>query len=133
MDTEALIRRYYDAFNRGDSETMLACLAEDMRHDVNQGEPRHGKAAFREFSAHMERCYEERLEDMVIMTEPTGARAAAEFTVHGRYKATDPGLPEAQGQTYVLPAGAFFDIRDGRIARVTTYYNLEDWKRQVGA
>jgi steroid delta-isomerase-like uncharacterized protein len=60
-------------------------------------------------------------------------RAAAEFVVHGRYLATDEGLPEAKGQTYVLPAGAFLEVREGRIARVTTYYNLQDWLRQVGA
>jgi steroid delta-isomerase-like uncharacterized protein len=71
------------------------------------------------------------LEDIVVMTEPTGTRASAEFTVHGTYLAADPGLPPAHGQTYVLPAGAFFDIRGGAIARVTNYYNLEDWLRQV--
>ena len=32
---------------------------------------------------------------------------------------------------YVLPGGAFFAIRDGLIARVTNYYNLEDWLAQV--
>ena len=45
---------------------------------------------------------------------------------------TADGLPEAKGQTYVLPAGTFFAIRDGKIARVTTYYNLADWIAQVG-
>ena len=68
---------------------------------------------------------------MVIFASPDGRRAAAEFTVHGTYLKTDPGLPEARGQGYVLPAGAFFDIADGRITRVTTYYNLADWVRQV--
>ncbi|MNP85710.1 hypothetical protein D3C76_1855680 [compost metagenome] len=53
--------------------------------------------------------------------------------VNGAYLRTDEGLPEAKGQTYVLPAGAFFSIRDGKIARVTTYYNLADWTRQVSA
>jgi len=48
-------------------------------------------------------------------------------------KKTDEGLPEASGQTYRLPAGAFFDIRDGKVARVTNYYNLNDWLKQVGA
>ena len=43
------------------------------------------------------------------------------------------GLPEAKGQTYILPAGAFFDLRDGKVARVTTFYNLADWVRQVSA
>jgi hypothetical protein len=47
--------------------------------------------------------------------------------VHGTYLATDEGLPAAAGQTYILPAGAFFDIRGGRIARVSNYYNLADW------
>ena len=32
----------------------------------------------------------------------------------------------------MLPGGAFFDVRDGKIARVTNYYNLDDWIAQVG-
>ena len=83
--------------------------------------------------AHMDECYSERLEDIIVMTEPTGLRAAAEFTVHGTYKTTDNGLPDASGQRYVLPAGAFFEVRDGLISRVTNTYNLADWLRQVGA
>lgn len=131
-ETVALIRRYYDAFNAGDSAAMLACLADDVRHDVNEGRSRTGKAAFAEFCAHMARCYRERLMDIVVMADASGRRAAAEFVVDGVYLATDAGLPEASGQTYRLPAGAFFDVADGRIARVTTYYNLADWMRQVG-
>jgi ketosteroid isomerase-like protein len=42
-------------------------------------------------------------------------------------------MPEARGQRYRLPAGAFFEIRDGKIARVTTTYNLRDWIAQVSA
>ena len=56
---------------------------------------------------------------------------AAEFVVNGTYLKTDGALPEAKGQTYVLPAGSFFTLTDGRISRVTTYYNLADWLRQV--
>ena len=131
MTAEALIRRYYDAFNDGDAAAMLACLAEDVRHDVNQGPRRVGKAAFAEFLAHMARCYAERLEDLVVMTSADGAQGAATFTVHGTYLATDDGLPEARGQRYVLPAGAFFEIEGERIARVATCYNLPDWVAQV--
>ncbi len=66
---------------------------------------------------------------MVILVNQD--RAAAEFVVNGTYLATDPGCPEAHGQTYKLPAGSFFTLADGKIARVTTYYNFADWKRQV--
>ena len=51
--------------------------------------------------------------------------------MNGTYLATDDGLPEAKGQTYRLPAGSFFTLKDGKIARVTTYYNLADWIAQV--
>ena len=83
--------------------------------------------------ARMDRSYRETIRDLVVMATPDGRRAAAEFVVDGTYLATDAGLPEARGQTYSLPAGAFFECRDGRIARVTNWYNLQDWLRQVGA
>jgi steroid delta-isomerase-like uncharacterized protein len=125
------IRRYFAAFNRGDVDGMLAELTDDIAHHVNEGKVREGKALFAEFCAHMSRCYRENLTDMVIFTTPDGERGAAEYTVNGTYLETDGGLPDASGQTYVLPAGSFFTLRDGRICRVTTYYNLADWIRQV--
>ncbi len=131
--TEALVRRYYEAFNNGDTAGMLACVADDVAHDVNQGMRRPGKDAFKIFLAHMERCYKERLENITIMVSTDGRRAAAEFNVEGTYLETDEGLPEAKGQTYVLPAGTFFAIENAKLARITTYYNLTDWLMQVTA
>jgi steroid delta-isomerase-like uncharacterized protein len=128
-----LVMHYYAAFNAGDVDGMLDCLADDVAHHVNEGAVRVGKDAFAAFCAHMNRCYRETLTDIVVMASADGTRAAAEFTVNGTYLETDEGLPEARGQTYVLPAGGFFTIRDGRIARVVTYYNLADWMRQVSA
>ena len=129
----ALLTRYDAAFNAGDWQGMLDCLDDDVAHDINQGETQRGKEAFARFLAHMERCYKERLDGIVLMASDDGTRGAAEFTVHGEYLATDDGLPEANGQTYVLPAGAFFAIAAGRITRVTVYYNLADWTAQVVA
>lgn len=128
-----LLSRYYAAFNAGDRETFFSLLAEDVVHDRNQGGSEVGVAAFREFMTRMDRCYRERLEDLVLFANEDGTHAAAEFTVHGEYLSTDDGLPEANGQTYVLPAGAFFRIENGKITRVTMYYNLTEWLRQVGA
>ena len=127
----ATIKRYFDAFNAKDVAGMLDCLSEDVAHHVNEGNVRTGKAAFEAFCTHMNRCYDETLTDMVLFEAEGGTRAAAEFTVNGTYTATDDGLPEAKGQTYVLPGGSFFDLKDGKITRVTTRYNLSDWIRQV--
>jgi len=130
-ETIALLDRYYAAFNAGDWAGMLDCLADDVAHDINQGARQVGKAAFAQFLAHMERCYRERLSDIVLMANDDGTRAAAEFVVHGAYIATDEGLPPASGQTYVLPAGAFIAVEAGRITRLSMAYNLADWTAQV--
>lgn len=132
-DTIALITRYYAAFNAADTEAMIACLAPDVAHHVNEGAVRIGHEKFRAFCAHMDRCYREHLTDIIVMANADGSRAAAEFIVNGTYLATDAGLPEARGQTYCLPAGGFFSVEAGLITRVVTYYNLADWTAQVGA
>lgn len=129
--TDTLIRDYYAAFNRGDIDAMLALIADEVVHDVNQGERRIGKDRFHAFCARMAHHYTEQLTDIVIMVGPDGRRAAAEFNVDGRYKVSETGLPEATGQGYRLPAGTFFAVAAGRITRVTTYYNLTDWIMQV--
>ena len=130
-DAIALIQRYYDAFNRGDWAAMLDCLTDDVAHDLNQGGREHGREAFRAFLARMNRSYREQLQKIVVMASADGLHAAAEYEVHGSYLADDEGLPPAHGQRYVLPGGAFFDLRDGRISRVSNYYNLADWIAQV--
>lgn len=130
--TTAIIEQYYAAFNAGDWPAMLACLTDDVVHDLNQGGREVGRDAFTAFLARMERSYRERLADIVVCAG-VGApdRAAAEYVVHGEYLADDDGLPPARGQRYVLPGGAFFTLRDGKIARVTNYYNLTAWLEQV--
>jgi steroid delta-isomerase-like uncharacterized protein len=128
-----LIQAYYAAFNGGDREAFLALLTEDVRHDINQGGCEIGKATFRAFMERMDRCYSEQITDVVVMVSEEGHSASAEFVVHGTYKQTDEGLPLAQNQKYTLPGGAFFSVRDGKVARVSNYYNLNDWLRQVGA
>ncbi|WP_170337454.1 ketosteroid isomerase-related protein [Ruegeria arenilitoris] len=125
------VQAYFDAFNAGDVAGMLACLSDDVAHHVNEGQIRVGKEKFAEFCAHMNRCYRETLTDMVIFEAEGGTRAAAEYIVNGTYLETDAGLPAASGQSYRLPAGSFFDLKDGKITRVTTYYNLADWVKQV--
>ncbi len=130
--TVALIERYYAAFNAAHPEDMLACLSADVVHDINEGARQHGLEAFRTFLAHMDTHYREQARGLVVMATADGSRAAAEFVIHGTYLEQDGDLPEASGQTYELPVGAFFEVRGGQIARVTNHYNLSDWTRQIG-
>lgn len=127
-----LVLAYYAAFNRGDFDGMCALLTDDVVHEINQGASERGRGTFRAFLSRMQSSYREQLRDVVVMSTEDGRRAGAEYIVEGEYLGDDAGQPAARGQRYVLPGGAFFDIVDGRIARVTNYYNLADWQRQVG-
>lgn len=131
MGAGAVIRSYYEAFNRGDFAAFIDLVADDVVHDVNQGEREIGKDAFGAFLERMNRSYRETLTDIVIFESPDGTRGAAEFVVNGQYLATDEGMPEATGQRYVLHAGAFFEVEGGKVARITNYYNVKDWIASV--
>ena len=131
--TTDLIRRYYAAFNAGDMPVFLSLLTEDVAHDINQSGRETGRNSFAAFMQRMNTSYREQIVNIAVFASDDGQRAAAEFTVLGEYLKTDDGLPPATGQKYTLPAGAFFDIRGGKVARISNYYNLQDWLRQVGA
>jgi steroid delta-isomerase-like uncharacterized protein len=126
MSARTIVQDYYHCFNNRNWEGMLALLSPEIRHEPNQGDPRIGKEKFTEFLKLMDDSYEETLTDMVFLSG-AGARVAVEFVVNGIYKNGEEGLPAAHGQSYTLPAGAFLEVENNLIKRVTTYYNLPLW------
>lgn len=110
---------------------MLDLLDPKVRHEPNQGEPRIGLEKYEAFLKEMDKAYEENLSDMIFMVNENGDHVATEFTVNGTYKSAQEGLPPAHGQAYTLPAGAFLEVKNGKITRVATYYNLPLWIKLV--
>lgn len=128
---KALIERYFAAFNASDHDEMLACVGDEVIHDAPEHGREIGKDKFRWFLGSRAGHFREQVSDVVIMVGEGGGRAAAEFTLRGTYLSTLPGLPEANGQTYSVPAGIFFEIDDGLLSRVTEYVDLEDRQAQL--
>lgn len=131
MTSIEIVKQYYSYFNQRNWAGMLSLLDPQIRHEPNQGEPRIGIELFKQFLQHMDECYEENLTDIVFLNEASDKRIAAEFIVNGKYKKGEKGLPEAKGQNYTLPAAAFLEVAEGRITRITTYYNLPLWIQLV--
>ncbi len=127
MNALEIVKEYYGHFNTKNWDGMMGLLDAEIRHEANQGGVRIGLNKFREFLGTMDTCYDETLTDMVFFAEPSNSRMAVEFVVNGIYKVADEGLPPAHNQTYVLPAGAFLEVKGGKISRVTTYYNMPLW------
>src|SRR4051812_41380941 len=107
-----IIEAYYRSFNARDYAGMLALVADELVHERNQGDRVIGRDQFAEFLQRNDKAYREQLVDLVVMSEPGNVRFAAEFTVVGKYLQADPGMPPAHGQSYELPAGAFFELDD---------------------
>ncbi len=126
-----LLEKYYKAFNAGDMPTFYSCLSPEVVHDINEGKSEIGIPAFQKFMDRMNTNYKEELKDIHIMSDDAGEYLSARFVVHGTYLKTDTGLPEARHQKYVLPAGAFFEVKSNKVQRITMYYNLADWIKQV--
>lgn len=126
-----IIKSYFAAFNAGETQKMLSLLHPNVEHEINQGKTHIGLEAFTQFMAHMDECYKEQLKDMSIFSSETSHKVSAEYDVHGTYLKTDGALPEAKNQKYIIRAGSFFEIEDGKIKRVTTYYNLPKWIEMV--
>ncbi len=131
MKALEIVQTYYRYFNNKNWNGMLSLLHPDIRHEANQGDVRIGLAQFEAFLEKMDECYDETLTELVFFTSADPTRIAVEFVVNGVYKKNDDGLPPAQNQAYVLPAGAFLTVENGKITRVTTYYNLTLWMELV--
>jgi steroid delta-isomerase-like uncharacterized protein len=131
MKAKELVTAYYSAFNRRDAEGLVSLLSDDVIHDINQGKREIGKSAFRDFLAIMSTHYDETVSELTVMVSDDDQRAAAEFLSSGTYKKAERGLPPASGQPYKIQVGAFFEMRNGKISRITNHYNIPEWIVQV--
>lgn len=122
-----IVQQYYLYFNQKDWNGMLSLVDNEIRHEPNQGEVRIGIQKFTSFLQMMDDSYDEHLTDMVFFTEPTNTRIASEFVVNGIYKKGEEGFPEAHGQKYVLPAASFIEVKNDKITRISTHYNVGQW------
>ena len=129
--SRALVKSFLDALNAANHDAALAMLGEDVVHDTHDGR-KIGKDEFRWFLGMASRNFRETISDVAIMVDEGGGRAAAEFTARGVYLSTVEGLPIADGQSYALREGMFFEIDDGLITRVTACRDHAELKRQLG-
>lgn len=62
-----------------------------------------------------------------LFTQRSAVAVKAQLNV--TYHTTEPGMPEAVGQTFQVPLAGFLDVVGGRVDRISLVYNYEDWLR----
>ncbi len=117
-ETVALIARFFEALNAGDTDTVLECLHEDVVHD-RRANRTFGRQEYRFHIGERMAEVEETMGDIAVMTSDDGTRAAAEFTRRGHRRS-------APDKSYSLTGGTFFAIEDGLITRITPAEALAD-------
>ena len=124
--SKELIKKYYDHFNKQEFDQMIGCLDKNIVHELNEGDSQEGLDAFKAFMKVMDAHYSEQVKELLVF-EGNANRFAAEFFIDGVYKKSQDGLPEAKNQKYYIRVGAFFEVKDQKITRVTNHYNLKNW------
>jgi steroid delta-isomerase-like uncharacterized protein len=126
-ENKAVVRRYVDAFNRGDLPALRELLAEDAEI---QGVMGHG--LFERVEPVWRQLIEGygmqlRIEDLVA----EGDLVAARFTETGTFTRPAFGHPPT-GKSYELVAMELFEIRDGLIRRRWGARDAASQMRQLG-
>jgi len=108
---DAMVRDFLAAWERRDTEHIMACWADDGVYRAIPRRPIVGRAAFREFVTRFEQVPGGRLE------------------IHHQIASNDIVMNERtdritfRGRQLVVPICAVFEIRDGRIAAWREYFD----------
>jgi steroid delta-isomerase-like uncharacterized protein len=130
VENEKLIRRYYDAMNARDFDTLWQCFADDVVYtDAAMGESFTSLEDFKSFYLETMLPLDVSLTLEQIITTDTGYAVTNRF--HGKHVADFPGLPKT-GKSFSVPSASFGTIENGRIKSNTDYWNLHDLLIQLG-
>lgn len=126
-ENKSVVRRYVEAFNRGDLAALKALLSDDAEI---QGVMGHG--AFERVEPIWRQLIEGyrmhlQIEDLVA----EGHRVAARYTETGTFEAPAFGHPPT-GRSYTLVAMELFEIRGGKIVRRWGARDSASQARQLG-
>lgn len=131
-DPKALVLDWTEALNRRDADAAVAYLTEDcVLVNIGTGQRTVGREAIREDHLALFAMYSDmRIEKTTFLSTGDG-HYATEWIMTGVHTGDAPGLP-ATGKPFRISGAGVGEIRDGRIARVTEYWNMAEFLIQVG-
>jgi ketosteroid isomerase-like protein len=124
-----IVRDAAAAFNRGDLDTWLAYLADDIDHRAAEGAPDdhgpiHGKDAVRAYMQDWLNTFDDFRSEPVELIDAGEDRVIAVTRISGRAKLS--------GVETDLTYAAIYTIRDGKIARGREYWTKEQALEAAG-
>jgi steroid delta-isomerase-like uncharacterized protein len=130
-----LVRELFEAFNDGDLDRAAALVSDDFElTDVAAGQPFHGPEGCRQWLGTFLTALPDARTELVNLFSD-GSRVATEHVGRGTHSgplATPAGTIPATGRTVELRFAELYEVRDGKLARMTAYYDSGTLMRQLG-
>jgi steroid delta-isomerase-like uncharacterized protein len=131
-DVKALVVDWVDTLNRHDADAAAEFFTEDcVFTNVGTGERLSGRAAVRDDHARLFGWWSEVTFELPSILV-SGDRFAAEWVLSGVHAGDMPNLP-ATGRPFRIVGVGVGQVRDGKLAEITEYWNLFQFLTEVGA
>lgn len=131
MDSKQLLQNWIDAFQRWNTDAVVACYADDaVNFQVAAGEPAVGIEQIRKDTAEFFQGFPDawsRVENLI----GDGDWAAWEWVGGGTFAGEFYGN-QPTGKTFEICGCGFFNFRDGEIVYQRGYWDKLSWFKQVG-
>jgi len=131
-DIKTMFQAYVEAGNIPDVEKSITFFTDDcVYEDAALHIIARGKKELRSFLSYIYR----EVPDFHIELKSffnSGHWAASEWIMSGAWtQSTDPKV-QPTGKSFAVPGASIIEIKDGKILRNTDYWNLTDYRQQVG-
>ena len=128
---KAVDEAYYLAYNAEDIEGQIKLMTDNVVYHSNSDKIRTGADAYRKYTAGLFQEIDEKCIDIKYFVDENQGIVTAQSRAEGKYVTSSEGLPKAKGQKYNIPVVEVFEIKDGKITKLSTYYNEDLWKTQI--
>jgi steroid delta-isomerase-like uncharacterized protein len=129
---EELLRGENAAWNAHDVEAIAAFYTEDcFKEDIAVGKATRGREEMKVLVGGAFRAIPDMRIELVTLFS-CGDWAATEWVMSGSYSSDYPGFPSAAGRRFSVRGASVMELRDGRISRISDYWNFASFLSQVG-
>ena len=129
---EEILRGENAAWNAHDVERIAAFYTDDcFKEDIAVGKATRGKEEMKTLIGGAFRAIPDMKIELVTLFY-RGGWAATEWTMSGSYSSDYPGFPLAGGRRFSVRGASIMELRDGKISRISDYWNFTSFLQQVG-
>ena len=129
---EKMLRDENAAWNVHDADRITTFYTDDcIKEDIAVGKATRGKKEMKALIAGAFTAIPDMKIELVTLFD-RGEWAASEWIMSGSYSNDYPGFPLAANRHFSVRGASIMELRDGRISRISDYWDFASFLRQVG-